>query len=212
MIRCTFTGLDRHTKLEELPLGYEYGILMTQKPEGRNRYPSMAEIGNIAGKMKYRLGHDKLALHVCGSGARKFMLEESSSVFTTVFPRIQINGGVTMTRLKEFCEKFSNCTVITQHTDQNKNIVRSGIPNHVILVDGSGGNGVSPERWGRPTSTQEVGFAGGLGVDNIVSEVERIKAVATGDWWIDMEGKLRDENDWFDVERVKNIVSQLEAI
>jgi phosphoribosylanthranilate isomerase len=85
-------------------------------------------------------------------------------------------------------------------------------PNHSLLVDGSGGRGLSPERWVKPTTSKRVGFAGGLGPDNISAEYARIKEVAEGDFWIDMEGKLRDENDWFDTEKAYRMLRNLNEL
>lgn len=69
---------------------------------------------------------------------------------------------------------------------------------HQLLVDASGGRGVSPAEWTRPNTTRAVGFAGGLGPDNLAGELPRIAAVARGPWWVDMETKLRTD-DWFDI-------------
>jgi hypothetical protein len=68
-----------------------------------------------------------------------------------------------------------------------------------LLVDASGGRGVSPISWDRPNTRKPVGYAGGLGPNNLAKELPRIAAVARDPWWVDMEGKLRDESDWFAV-------------
>jgi hypothetical protein len=68
---------------------------------------------------------------------------------------------------------------------------------------------MSPEQWDRPDTCKPVGFAGGLGPNNILVEIQRISSVATGNWWVDMEGKLRDKNDWFDLTKAMAVVAAL---
>jgi hypothetical protein len=48
------------------------------------------------------------------------------------------------------------------------------------------------------------GFAGGLGLDNLEDQLERLATVA-GDRaiWIDMESKIRSEADEFDRDKVR---------
>jgi hypothetical protein len=67
------------------------------------------------------------------------------------------------------------------------------------LYDGSGGRGVSPDKWFPPLPGKRCGYAGGLGLDNIKDELIDIKRVAdNAPVWIDMESSLRDRNDNFD--------------
>ena len=78
--------------------------------------------------------------------------------------------------------------------------------NHALLVDGSGGRGVSPESWARPETYKQVGFAGEMGPENLALELPRIALVAASESWVDMEGKLRPA-DWFDIGVARECVS-----
>src|SRR5471030_3033761 len=69
----------------------------------------------------------------------------------------------------------------------------------------------SPDTWSRPATNKAVGFAGGLGLDNLRAEMCKIAIVAEGDWWIDMEGKLR-KDDWFDVREARAVAGLFETI
>ena len=125
----------------------------------------------------------------------------------TAWPqRIQVNGRLEPWELEYICRQHPGHTIITQANKWNGGLLDEEWDNHAILVDASGGRGKSPEEWRRLDTDKQVGFAGGLGPDNIVAELRRIRAVATGDWWIDMEGKLRNELDWFDVKRARAVI------
>jgi phosphoribosylanthranilate isomerase len=209
-MKITFTGIDAKTDLSELPYGPEYGVLYSCSPEGRGRYPSRREIWQILRRLTDR--GDEIALHVCGSAARQQLIAYHLSDLTHYVQRIQVNGSIFPEDLKVICERYSDHTIITQHSIQNGELTQLALPNHAILVDGSGGRGVSPKEWRRPTTEKAVGFAGGLGPENVESEIVRIQAVANGDFWVDMEGKVRTENDWLDVRRVQRVFESLDAI
>lgn len=202
-MKVTFTGIDARTDLSELPHGPEYGILYSFNPDGRSRYPSRREIWQILRRLTNR--GNRVALHVCGTIARHQLIEYRLADLTHYVERIQVNGIVFPDDLKAICERYSDHTVITQHSIQNGELAELNIPNHAILVDGSGGRGVSPKEWKRPKTEKPVGFAGGLGPDNIGAEIVKIESVAVGEFWVDMEGKLRDENDWLDVTRIQRV-------
>lgn len=201
----TLTGIDYNTHLSaiaEFPEWVEFGILYTWTPENRNRYPGRATVV----RMLETLSGRRLALHVCGQAARHLLASESLQDMTDYVQRIQVNGIVSAQELTDICQSYPHHKIITQHTRKNAGLCIPDIPNHALLVDDSGGRGRSPDHWDRPVTKKSVGFAGGLGPDNITSEISRIQSIATGDWWVDMEGKLRDEEDWFDVDKAAAIV------
>ena len=74
------------------------------------------------------------------------------------------------------------------------------------LFDVSGGRGMSPDEW--PSYIKDAnycGYAGGIGPDNIKEEIEKIKSLIepTEQIWIDMETKVRSNNDeQFDIDKV----------
>jgi len=80
-------------------------------------------------------------------------------------------------------------------------------PRHHILMDASGGRGRSPDNWPRPITGVACGYAGGIGPDTIEADLDRIAgAVGDGVIWIDMEGRVRDEVDRFDLDRVETVL------
>lgn len=201
----TVTGIDERTPIDELPGGVEIGILFTVLPEGRHRYPSRSRIA----KMLRMLHGQSMALHVCGRAARQLLMDYQIPDLTHHAERIQVNGEIMPDDLRMICDLYGDHQIITQHTHRTRDLLSVGATNHAVLVDGSGGRGRSPERWERPETPKPVGFAGGLGPDNIASEIAKIAPLCDTRSWIDMEGNVRDEDDWFDVERVRRVLSQL---
>lgn len=202
--QITFTGVDERTNLADLPRGVEYGVLFTVSPDGRNRYPSRKNAAAIMAALTG--GGHAVALHVCGARARSELVNGQLMDLTAWPERIQVNGRLEPWELEDICRQHAQHEIITQANEWNTSLLDCECDNHAILVDASGGRGRSPASWKRPQTEKAVGFAGGLGPDNIADELQRIRAVAVGDWWIDMEGKLRDQDDWFDVSRVRAVL------
>ena len=201
------TGADMRTSIDDLvkmaadfPL-VEIGLLYTANPENRNRYPSLEWLGYAT----QELG-ERCAVHICGGTARQQLLAFELTKLLGPVGRIQVNGNLSIDEVQRACSAVDypgRQQVITQHQASNAHLASMLISdNHALLVDGFGGRGVSPESWTRPdTGTQvqkQVGFAGGMGPDNLASEIPKIALVATGSSWVDMEGKLRP-TDWFDM-------------
>lgn len=214
-LKITLTGVDERTDLDALSkilpfsnIHIEFGILYTWNTEKRNRYPCRSSIVRILEQLQ----GNKLSLHVCGRKAKEKLINYDLTDMTHLVQRIQVNGHIWYDDALKICELYSNHTIITQYNNQSIGLLELDAPNHALLIDSSGGRGISPEHWDRPNTIKSVGFAGGLGPDNIQDELLRIKKVAIGDWWVDMEGKLRDENDWFDINKVNQIISLINLI
>lgn len=206
--RVTLTGVDARTYWNLLPKGCEIGVLFSLRPKGRNRYPSESQVWDIVSALYHR--DFEVALHVCGSEARDKLLRGDFAA-AGYLRRIQVNGTVSEDELRQLCRLYNKQQIITQATPANEGLLGVNLRNHAVLVDASGGRGKSPEEWVRPRTSKPVGFAGGLGPDNLATELPRIAAVASGDWWIDMESKLRDDDDWFNVGRAHRAVDEVRA-
>lgn len=77
------------------------------------------------------------------------------------------------------------------------------------LFDTSGGTGSLPGTW--PTLRPEFpfGFAGGLGPDNVLAQLDQINKVCSDDFptWIDMETRVRvEDNSALDMAKVRNVL------
>ncbi len=209
MIQVTLTGVDAKTDIDALPTGCEIGVLYTETPEGRNRYPERAELLRMLRDLR---GRNPVALHVCGHAARLRLQYEQIPELIECIARIQVNGVLREAFVEGICRQYPNCEIITQHTPANYGLLLVATENHSVLVDRSGGRGISPASWERPITGKSVGFAGGLGPLNLCNELPRIQAVAAGHWWIDLESKLRDDDDWFDPAKACAVMDQIRSL
>lgn len=204
-ISLTVSGIDRQTPLaclSELVRTYswlEAGILYSAAPEGRNRYPERDAIAEIQRQLPNN------ALHVCGSLARRELMDRQLDDLINRARRIQINGAIDEDDLKAVCNRYPGHTIITQHTEARIALVRVRAPNHALLVDASGGRGIEPSRWTAPTTVKPVGFAGGLSPENLAHHWRSLQCLANARGWVDMESSLRVD-DWFRIDRVKRVV------
>lgn len=214
MNRITLTGADERTDVARLVdlvqrhPALEVGLLYTATPEGRPRYPSLDWLQRTAAALSGRC-----AVHVCGTRARQQLIAGELEALTAHAPRIQVNGLLTADDVVACAERVG--TLITQHHDKNAALASIVVRNHALLVDASGGRGVMPEAWCRPRTVKAVGFAGGLGPDNLARELGAIGRVATASSWVDMEGKLRtirdDQMDWFDIGLAEHCAAVFDA-
>ncbi|MEJ6003822.1 hypothetical protein [Paucibacter soli] len=196
--RITLTGADERTDLDGLVdladrfTEVEIGLLYTVTPEGRPRYPSRDWLSRAASALSGRC-----AIHVCGMGARRELIAGDLADLTRHAPRVQVNGGLQVEEAEALASLVG--TLMTQHNIANGSLLGVQARNHAILIDASGGRGTSPDSWVLPATEKQIGFAGGMGADNLFAEYTRISSLARPGSWSDMEGKLRID-DWFSLE------------
>lgn len=189
----TLTGIDEYTDLDELRALYsddvEFAVLYSADPQaarkkrGDCRYPNHEIIWNHVTSL------EGIAVHICGSEAKKQLLEGELDSLLFYAGRIQINGEYSEEELKDILFRYRDHFIVTQFP---KVPFKTNQPNHMCLVDGSGGNGVKPSSWKNDTGwVAHVGFAGGLGPSNLAKELPKILKVAPSYWWVDMESSLR---------------------
>ena len=193
----TVTGIDEKTDLEWFKnQSFEIGILYSATPEGRNRYPSKEWIV-MAGTFL-----SNFAVHICGKVAREELFKGKLTELLLNAKRIQINGKVSVDEIETACDMFRGKTIITQYNDHNKPLVNVKTSNHALLVDRSGGRGISPESWETVESNRKsVGYAGGLNPENLFGQLCSMPDFT----WVDMENGIR-EDDWFSVNKVKQVL------
>jgi len=202
-MKITITGIDESVNIKlllELRNTFqfaEFGFLYSESNIAK-RYPSLDFIKKTASKIG-----ERCALHLCGRGAINQFADKKLVYVTSLFDRVQINGGVSREAAIPAAERLFPAIMITQHNERNMSLIDLDVRNHALLVDSSGGRGISPDEWLLPPTRKSVGFAGGLGPDNLHDELCRIvktmnpQRLNESDWWVDMESKLRDKDDWF---------------
>jgi hypothetical protein len=202
----TLTGADDNTDpkaLVEISQRFpyvEWGILFHPDKRGTPRYPTAAWVDELPYGLNY-------SAHLCGAYVDHWFKNTPEN--KRMFSRIQLN--CTPDKLAEILKSKWNPPArhilgTKYKTAWIPTVLSAGFN---VLVDFSGGRGISPEKWPEypeNKTNQLIGYAGGIGPDNIHKELERI-AVAAGDHtvWIDMESKLRTD-DRFDLDKCIQIL------
>ena len=229
--RVTITGADDSTNIkwmldtsQKYPF-VEWGILVSLNAGGP-RFPSkdwLDRLNYVAAKNPMQL-----SLHVCGqwvkdicAGHWEYLMHHEEATMA-LCRRVQLNfhghKHVLYDRFYETAREMTSALgkeIIFQVDGTNDDLVdkaRARGLDAVPLFDLSGGAGVVSENW--PLKDPEIysGYAGGLGPDNVIAEMEKISQVAKhGRTWIDMETKVRtSSNRSLDYQAVEIVLNQVE--
>jgi hypothetical protein len=228
--RVTITGADDSTPQSQLvrlsrrfPF-VEWGILLSRSAEGRrSRFPSAWWVKALI-EMDGR-DEMKLSGHLCGAwvhdlcdGKRTFQFERPH--FAMGFDRIQINfhafaHTVDAPALGRALEAWDGADqwifqldgVNDRIIDDVKKTPSAGELDVAPLFDISGGAGILPITWPRPTQ-EYTGYAGGLAPWNLEEQLALIGAAAgEARIWIDVETHVRTADDQhFDLELVRRFL------
>ncbi len=230
--RVTITGADDSIDPEELaklsvdfPF-VEWGLLLSASNSGSARFPSLEWLARFYDVCQSVPGV-KLSLHVCGEWVREICAGHWSPVCSNTGPilglgnteRVQLNfhayghllGLGFFPATKQRCREQS-WQVIFQCDGVNDSLLLDAFGeglDAVPLYDKSGGAGVIPDSWPLAMEGVYSGYAGGLGPDNLESELPGIAEAAGGErFWIDMETKVRSGDDRvFNLDAVRRCLS-----
>lgn len=228
----TFTGVDAATdldRLEELAQRYrwtEFGVLVgsqTPKRSGVAANPIFPPL-EILDELRKRLPDDRLALHLCGRYAREALVMHAASTLPAMcegFGRVQINlhGDVDaperisahQDRIVAAAERLPCTSVIIQHRGDWSTVPVSH-PLVEYLFDRSEGRGEEGfEHWPPPPAMERVGYAGGIGPDNIDLAIEFAQRHRERPIWIDMERNVRTDGYWLDLDRVEAVCRRVDV-
>lgn len=216
----TITGADDSVEPKDLvalseryPF-VEWGILFSGKRQGTPRYPSKLWQADLYNKTKGL----RLSAHLCGRWVRDLVLKAEPSwwkehnLLPDIFTRVQLNFHGEYHKAKlgfiQVLREHGKHDFIFQHDGVNDSLISTftHTPNlrSFPLFDRSGGAGISPGEWPKPIWSY-CGYAGGLGPDNLKEELGRISEAVGDSWiWIDMETKVRSDDDMtFDLGKVR---------
>jgi len=77
-----------------------------------------------------------------------------------------------------------------------------------ILFDLPGGAGILPAEWPAPRASLPCGYAGGLDPENVEDQLQRIASVCDRPFWIDMERRVRSNDDSIlDIAKVRQVLA-----
>lgn len=225
----TLTGADDNTdpkKMAELSQRFpfvEWAILFSQAKAGVSRYPSLDWLE----KALPILSGCNLSAHLCGkwvddaNKGRITFLDDD--LMADSFGRLQLNMAKDkLLKVLNWQTKLWDCAL-------DKPIILGGpyqkykinIPTDAFMLRGvsplfdcSGGRGILASEWPAPPIHEYgkpifCGYAGGLGPDNIEEELAKIEAVVgDAEIWVDMESKIRNDKDEFDLEKCERVLSR----
>lgn len=216
----TLTGADDDTDVDEMVrlskrYRIEWGILLSKTRQGTGRYPGenkLAQFWALAGN------HLVLSAHLCGEYSRRVMagngLADVIPVDLGFCNRVQVNHAEpSIFRVSSFAGSWGPRGVVQWRGD-------SFPKEHSVdlLFDRSGGEGKAPSAWPKhPGSYQMVGYAGGIGPDNVLDVIAQIEAESSHvgqdsplaeSYWLDMESGVRT-NDHFDLNLCRAVCEQV---
>ena len=208
----------------------EFGVLFRPDKEGQPRYASRDWVERLAQAVKFKSKGDtimKLAAHLCSTRVNEFLSGDDTFIRQLQkwgFQRIQINAtvvnGVDTYKMEESVPnalrvilKYPDLEFILQKNDETRPLWEGFgqvPPNVSMLVDESKGTGLLCSSWPTPPEDYEIGYAGGIGPENITHVLQKIKEAAAGrSVWIDMESRLRsikNDKDIFDLDKCYQII------
>jgi hypothetical protein len=223
----TLTGADDRTDVADMvelskQFPYvEWAILFSQSKAGVSRYPSLDWLKK---SLPY-FNQMNMSAHLCGKwvddanqGRITFLDDKGMS---DAFGRIQMNQAKGRLWKVLKCETdFWDCAfdkpIILGGPYQKLNIPTDAFMLHGVspLFDCSGGMGILASEWPAPALDEYgkplfCGYAGGLGPDNIEEELAKIEAVVgDAEIWVDMESKIRNSRDEFDLEKCEQVLTR----
>ncbi|MCC5610742.1 hypothetical protein LC612_29355 [Nostoc sp. CHAB 5834] len=219
----SLTGADDQTNIEVLQkLGTKYsfvewGLLYSPHNEGTPRNPSKAWReaffdADVPGST---------AVHLCGRLAFEQLLEGKLPSDVLRAKRLQLNINA---RKQDFTDELTREVfrvalalgprVILQYHAGSSRLIDEFLgklspaqaANVDVLLDESRGLGIFPSTWAVPESVKDfsVGFAGGLGPQNVNEVATKVSAVNSH--WLDMESGIRTFNR-LDEEKAEQVLA-----
>jgi hypothetical protein len=225
--KFTITGADDSINVESLfelsqkfPF-VEWGILLSARSMGGNRFPSKKWIDDLR-IAKSLFKHDiALSGHLCGKWVTELLKgnlsakRELGEPIWDMFKRIQINTHAILHEVEP--SAFDQMALeqqefIFQYDGMNNDLhlaAKDHQVKHSCLFDLSHGVGLLPSSWPNLLEDTSCGYAGGLSPENLREQIEKIEEKAgSKEVWIDMETHVRSDHDMlFDLEKVEKCLS-----
>lgn len=229
--KVTITGADDSTDVDwmietskKFPF-VEWGLLVLTHG-GSPRFPSNEWLHTLRVGSGYSDTFMALSLHVCGKWVRDICAGDWGPLMDAHGKTIQHCNRIQL-NFHNYKYKFGQLFFASMGIIGSRQLIfqidavntdlaamaRTGNIDAVPLFDMSGGAGVVPESWPVQEPGVYSGYAGGLGADNILTEIKKIDQVAGNDStiWIDMETRVRTlDNKELDQSAVESVLEQVE--
>lgn len=226
----TITGADDSTNIGEMidmsaefPF-VEWAILVSRAQRGGPRFPDEGWTEKFVSAA--HVNSMKVSMHLCGGWVRELLtgtlnLSELPQDLLGFTKRIQINthaeqhvSTIAMFDKMSEIDQIDSKDFIFQWDDVNNHLAFASLSysqDPSILFDLSHGAGVLPSKWPSPVDGFPCGYAGGLGPENIVEQLNKIHYVTdTRTYWVDMEGRVRTEDGLnLDMDKVRSVLQQV---
>lgn len=229
--RVTITGADDQTPISaliELSARFpwvEWGILASKSQEGGARFPSRMWQRQFFKDIPASVN---VSMHLCGRWVRELLIgklngfEIPDELFLRA-GRVQIN-----THAEQHLSTVGFYDQLEQFSARPTPIqwVFHGVNDHLLeaceyrtffcgsnlnvtgLFDLSHGAGVLPNQWPKSEHDYRV-YAGGLGPENVESQIRIIEPLCAEHFWIDMEGRVRTD-EVLDLAKVQAVLEAAE--
>lgn len=203
----TFTGLDFLTDVTEMlrlstfyPI--EWGVLFSPNRQGAPSHPRYPDRFT---RRLIKRPDLRLSAHLCGGHSLDVMRGRRPRVELDGFTRVQVNATAPGQFAIESLQHEVGLPCIAQCRG-------STFPAYTAiswLYDASGGRGIRATSWpAHPGGERLVGYAGGIGPDNVLAVLDEIAAASApnglGPYWIDMESGVRTD-DHFDLAKCRRV-------
>lgn len=230
----TLTGADNSTRIKDVlrlcdDFAFaEFGVLVGSRTGPR--FPRPGWVADLAHQSRHRACC--LSLHICGHPLRELLAGRPMDLVEwfdnesdlLAFGRCQLNfhGEKLSATTAGYIDNAFRRLKLTNgwepqlifqldgvNDDLLAECVGAGIRNLTGLFDKSHGQGVSPDQWPENNWLLPViGYAGGLGPDNLAAEIPRIQTAANNvPFWIDMETKLMGADGHLSIERCREALA-----
>lgn len=229
LVGVSFAGVDTRTDISKLvrlhekaPDLVEFGILLSKNwQENGKRYLNPACLESFQGKGL------NLCAHLCGSIAREAVRNNWEPYYDLVgnhrnlFDRMQLNiAGYEDTNPESLELDVPDGVkeiIIQQKAPDDCKLYSNWLATHpgdrslTVLFDASGGTGTNTDVKAFPGGWK-VGYAGGIGPLNAAKKTVHLTGDPNvHDFWLDMESKIRDPYDWFDIHKAKVVLREVMA-
>ena len=228
--RVVLAGPDDKTSIEsllDLSTFYsfvEWAVLYSPTREGTTRYPSKAWRHQFEEACQGTT--TKRAVHLCGQGVHDYVDGNLPASMLSAYQRIQINVNLStkkwqapgmieslVRRCKDtYYQTGVLANIVMQENHNNAPYLHKfeelGTQLH-ILYDASGGHGKELVQYAGPWKGHYTGYAGVIGPENCEAHAKTIGAMYPQHYWLDMESRIRNDQDEWDHTKVVDVLRKL---